>query len=173
MQRLGNDHFYLEDGKKGKLLCTSQKDLLFVFFYKGDGSCKSCKEMMPEFQQLAKYVPEIKYAVVNVDEQKDVIRKSLKSISPIKYVPYLIVFAQNKPFLRYDGGKTLNDMVAFLKDLLARIPKSALNSIGSTVSSKFESEVPVFAGGGIPYNVVCDKNSGICYLTFEDLKRTK
>ncbi len=172
MQRLVRDHFYLDDGKKGKLLCTTQKDLLFVFFYKGSG-CDSCKTMMPAFQQLSKYVPEVKYAIVNVDEQKDVIRQSLKTISPIKYVPYLIIFANSKPFLRYDGGKDLKDMVDFLKDLLQRIPKNVLSTLGSSASAKFESEVPVFAGGGIPYNVVCDKNSGVCYLTFDDLKKTK
>jgi len=173
MQRLTSDNFYVDDGKNGKLLCTTQKDLLFVFFYKGDGSCDACKAMMPSFQQLGKYVPEVKYAIINVDEQKDAIRKSLKTISPIKYVPYLILFVNNKPFLRYDGGKDLKDMINFLKDLLTRIPKNMLATLGSTASSKFDSEVPVFAGGGIPYNVVCDKNSGVCYLTFEDLKKTK
>jgi hypothetical protein len=61
-----------------------------------------------------------------------------------------------------------------LRELLANIPKEYLQKMNSgEQSTTFDSEVPVYPAGGIPYNVVCDKNSGVCYLSFNELMTKK
>jgi thiol-disulfide isomerase/thioredoxin len=174
IQHLTSNHFYIDTGKKGKVLCTTQKDIIFVFFHLNGDQCENCHKMMPAFKELQNKIPAIKYAAVNLSEYPDVAKKSLQTIAPITYVPYLIVYINSRPFLRYDGGQTVQDMTSFLNDLLNRIPKETKFINGSsTNNSKFDNEVPAFPGGGIPYNVVCDKNTGVCYLSFEDLKKSK
>ena len=222
---LTNNDFYVDNGKKGKVMCTTQKDILFAFFHLNDNECSNCTTMIPEFVNVAKRLPQIKYALVNLSKYPEIFKKTVDTIAPIKYVPYLIIFVNNRPFLRYDGGKSSSEMYNFIKELLENMPKylpqyqpsqqnppqqSQLQgnpyqqpqyqlqgqqyqqsqqypqqsqggqqdsqlSQGALVSSttKFNSEVPVYPAGGIPYNVVCDKNTGLCYLSFEELMKKK
>ncbi len=178
MRHLKTEDFYIDTGKKGKVLCTTQKDIIFVFFHLDGKQCENCEAMLPEFMKLPNLVPQVKYALVDLSKNPEIAKKTTQTIAPIKYVPYLIVFVNNRPFLRYDGGKSSTEMAQFLRELLANIPKDYLQRIASnnnTVSSgaKFESEVPVYPAGGIPYNVVCDKNTGVCYLSFDELMSKK
>ena len=235
---LTNNDFYVDNGKKGKVMCTTQKDILFAFFHLNDNECSNCTTMIPEFVTVAKRLPQIKYALVNLSKYPDIFKKTVDTIAPIKYVPYLIIFVNNRPFLRYDGGKSSSEMYEFIKELLENMPKylphyqpsqqqsqpqgnpyqqpppqqpppqqsqpqgnpyqqpqyqlqgqqyqqsqqypqhgqqQSQPSQGALVSSttKFNSEVPVYPAGGIPYNVVCDKNTGLCYLSFEELMKKK
>ena len=221
---LTNNDFYVDNGKKGKVMCTTQKDILFAFFHLNDNECSNCTTMIPEFVNVAKRLPQIKYALVNLSKYPEIFKKTVDTIAPIKYVPYLIIFVNNRPFLRYDGGKSASEMYEFIKELLENMPKylpqyqppqqnppqqsqpqgnpyqqpqyqlqgqqyqqsqqypqqgqpsqPSQPSQGALVSSttKFNSEVPVYPAGGIPYNVVCDKNTGLCYLSFEELMKKK
>ena len=223
---LTNNDFYVDNGKKGKVMCTTQKDILFAFFHLNDNECSNCTTMIPEFVNVAKRLPQIKYALVNLSKYPEIFKKTVDTIAPIKYVPYLIIFVNNRPFLRYDGGKSSSEMYEFIKELLENMPKylpqyqppqqqsqqqsqpqgnpyqqpqyqlqgqqyqqsqqypqqqsqggqqPSQPSQGALVSSttKFNSEVPVYPAGGIPYNVVCDKNTGLCYLSFEELMKKK
>ena len=220
---LTNNDFYVDNGKKGKVMCTTQKDILFAFFHLNDNECSNCTTMIPEFVNVAKRLPQIKYALVNLSKYPEIFKKTIDTIAPIKYVPYLIIFVNNRPFLRYDGGKSSSEMYDFIKELLENMPKylpqyqppttqqgnpyqqpqyqlqgqqyqqsqqypqqgqqqgqqqgkqQSQPSQEALVSStsKFNSDVPVYPAGGIPYNVVCDKNTGLCYLSFEELMKKK
>ena len=103
----------------------------------------------------------------------DIAKKSGVTMAPIKYVPYLILYVNGRPWLRWDNEKTLAAMVNFLKDIIPRIPKNLVENSSSNGANKGSAEEkPVFQGGGIPYNVVCDKSSGVCYLSFEDFRNS-
>jgi len=174
MKHLQTQDFYIDNGKKGKVLCCTQKDITFVFFHLDKEQCENCDAMIPEFMKLPHLVPQINYALVDLSKYPEIAKKTAVTIAPITYVPYLIVFVNNRPFLRYDGGKSSTEMAQFLRELLANIPKEYLQNMNSnSKSATFDSEVPVYPAGGIPYNVVCDKNSGVCYLSFNELMTKK
>ena len=111
MRYLKTQDFYIDNGKKGKVLCTTQKDIVFCFFHLDGNQCENCKEMVPEFLKLPNLVPQINYALVDLSKYPEIAKKTAVTIAPIKYVPYLIVFVNNRPFLRYDGGKTSTEII--------------------------------------------------------------
>lgn len=171
IKALKNNDFFVDTGKKGKVLCCTQnKGVMFVFFYLGDGQCQNCETMKPDFMSLVNEMPQIQYAMVDIGKNMEIASKSKQTVAPITYVPYLIVYVNGRPFLRYDGGKSKQEMKNFLKELLANIPKEVIQQ---SSAAKFDSEVPVYPSGGIPYNVVCDKNSGVCYLSFGEIVNKK
>jgi thiol-disulfide isomerase/thioredoxin len=170
---LTSNDFYIDDGTKGKVLCSTRKGIVFVMFHLNESACPNCHTVMPEFLALPKHIPSIQYATVNLSNYPDIAKKSGLTLAPIKYVPYLILYVNGRPWLRWDNEKTLAAMANFLKDILPRIPKNLVDNSSSSGPNKSSAEEkPVFQGGGIPYNVVCDKSSGVCYLSFEDFRNS-
>ena len=43
------------------------------------------------------------FGMINVNKNKNIIRLSKQTISQITFVPYIILFINGKPFMRYDG----------------------------------------------------------------------
>lgn len=184
MKRLTQNDFYVDNVQKRnpdpnapqqKVLRTSQKGIIFTFFHLDDEACDNCKLLKPEFMKLPNIIPQINYALVDLKAYPGIAKKTIGTVAPITYVPYLIVFVDGRPFLRYDGGKSSTEMAQFLRELLNNIPKDVLqrSTSESKNNTKFNEEVPIYPAGGIPYNVVCDKNSGVCYLSFDELMTKK
>jgi thiol-disulfide isomerase/thioredoxin len=182
IMHLESKHFYLDDSAKGgKVLCCTNKGILFVMFHLNASACPNCKTVAPEFDALSKSFNSslVQFASVNLSTFPDIAKKSGSTISPITYVPYFIIYVNGRPFLRWDGDKTARAMHTFLNDVLNKIPPNIKQELaqyaktsgnGSAFNTAAE-EKPVFPGGGVPYNVVCDKASGVCYLNFEEFKR--
>jgi hypothetical protein len=65
--------------------------------------------------------------------------------------------------MRYDGEMDTNEMMTFLTDAIKIIDqkKEFVKSSGAE-----EKVVPEYAGG-IPYNIVCNKNR--CYIKYNDV----
>lgn len=161
--------FYLAKGQTGKILLCNNRfkdDIFFVFFF--STKCTSCESGMDAFTQLfRKFPPEIKFGAININDYPTIISKSAQSCTPLEYVPYLILYFRGKPYLRYEGDMELDQMVNFLKDAVARIDKKK-DFIKST--AKEEMVVPEYAGG-VPYNIVCNKNR--CYIKYSDVYKAK
>lgn len=159
-----DEDFYLVKGQSGKvLLCNSKyKDgPFFLFFF--STKCANCDTGMEAFTRLVrKFPPHIKFGAININEFPTIISKSAQSCTPLEYVPYLVLYFKGKPFMRYDGEMDTNEMMTFLADAIKIIDqkKEFIKSSGT------EEKVPEYAGG-IPYNIVCNKNR--CYIKYNDV----
>jgi thiol-disulfide isomerase/thioredoxin len=185
---LNTSHFNVANGSTegSKVLSCTLPGLVFVFFYVDyvdptrQKKCDNCELLKPEFEQLSKKLEKsyFSFGAVNLNTHSEIAKKSMQTKIKINYVPYLILFVDGTPYLRYDGNASIQQMEYFLsiayKEVLQKGYKPTAPRSGSsaTAASK-EDETPVFKGGGIPYNILCDKNSGLCYLTFDDLKKQK
>jgi thiol-disulfide isomerase/thioredoxin len=161
--------FYLSKGQSGKVLLSNSKHkegIFFVFFF--STKCPNCDVGMEAFTRLIrKFPPEVKFGAININDYPTIIAKAAQSCTPLEYVPYLVLYFRGKPFLRYDGEMNTEDMTAFLTDSIKRIDQK--KEFVKT-NSKEEMVVPEYAGG-IPYNIVCNKNK--CYIKYNDVYNKK
>lgn len=158
---LDDNNFYLAKGQQGKiLLCSNLEGVSFVFFY--STNCPNCQPGIDVFRNLKDKFQQIKFCIVNINENPNIITKSNTSCTPIEYVPYLVLYFNGKPFLRYDGEIVQEELVTFLVEVMKRID----NKIKFSKSEKSEeSDIPEYAGG-VPFNIVCNKNK--CYVKYSN-----
>jgi thiol-disulfide isomerase/thioredoxin len=164
---LDSSNFGIGTGTKGKLLFNNVPGISIILIY--STNCGVCTTVIPIFKQLPQYVDKCKFGVINIDKNKDVIAKSLETTMPIKYVPQIIIFHNGKPFVKYTGEKKLEPMVSFFRDTILRVQQS----FNFSKQSEKKKETQIEEEFGRPYNVVCDADSDMCYLTDEELSNGK
>jgi len=162
--------FYLSKGQSGKiLLCNSKykSGIFFVFFF--STKCPNCDVGMEAFSSLIRKFPsEIKFGAININDYPTIIAKAAQSCTPLEYVPYLVLYFRGKPYLRYDGEMDINEMTSFLADAVKRIDEK---KEFIKASPKEEEVITPDYAGGIPYNIVCNKNK--CYIKYNDVYKQK
>jgi hypothetical protein len=163
---LETDDFYLSDGAKGKILCLSVQGICLVLFHANPERCLHCEEAIPEFKKVSRMFSGCKFGLANLNKFPEIIRMSKLTISPLEYVPYMILYVNGRPFLRYEGERTAQDLSEFLQEVMVRL-ESKKQFIESK-NYKVESEIPAYSIA-IPFNMVCDEDKGVCYLTYGEI----
>ena len=154
--------FHIAEGKKGQVLCNNLKDVSFVMFYSKE--CVYCNDVFPVFKRLSQQIPTCTFAVLNVSVNPEVVYASQKTISKIDSVPYLVVYVNGRPIVRYTGSKTYEEIGRFVVELLKRVQTK--KNFMDTRYEIVEDEIPRICGN-IPFNVVCSE--GMCYLTMKEM----
>jgi thioredoxin-like negative regulator of GroEL len=121
LQFLRSQDFYLDEGTKGKVMCNNTKGFCLVLFHADSSRCTHCEECIPEFKKLPYKMGGVKFALVNVNRERDVVQMSGVTISPITYVPYIVLYINGRPTFRYDGERTTEKMLEFLNDVISSL----------------------------------------------------
>jgi thioredoxin-like negative regulator of GroEL len=90
----------------------------------------------------------------------------MKTIAPIQFVPYIVLYVNGTPFMRYTGQKTEESIGQFVVEMLNRLGPQIQKSFGA----RFETdEILEYTKKDqpIPFNIICDKE--LCYLTTNEL----
>ena len=95
---LTKDDFHLEQGTNNTLLCHKINGFSLILFY--SIQCDYCKKLLPNFRRLPGMIGVCQFGLVNIAKNKSLINLSNKTVSPIEYVPFLILYANGKPFMR-------------------------------------------------------------------------
>ena len=154
--------FHIAEGKKGRVLCTNLKGVSFVMFYSKE--CVYCNELFPIFKRLSQQIPNCSFAALNISNEPGVVYASQKTIAKIDSVPYLVLYVQGRPFVRYTGSRKFEDVGNFIVEILKRV-----QSKKNFMDSKYEvveAELPRI-NGLIPFNISCEGEQ--CYVKFGDL----
>jgi thioredoxin-like negative regulator of GroEL len=109
---LTQDDFFVGKGSKGNLLCHSIKGVSLVFFY--STRCNYCQSFIPVYKSLPGNIKGCHFAMVNVSQNPDVVAMSKDTICEIKYVPYIVLYVNGKPYIRYDGPYEVKDVAEFV-----------------------------------------------------------
>lgn len=174
---LSSNDFYVDNGTNGYVLCCKEaKDISLVLFY--SNSCTHCNDFMPVFKQASIENPNCTFCLINVSNNVQVIEMSNLTIAPLKYVPYVIFYINQRPYVRYDGLTNLNQLNMFLQKLMSQIPVKqnfTRNAAGNQHSyrqnnaevNENNDDLPDDADTsvGVPYNLVCDNQR--CYLKMD------
>ena len=157
---LSSDDFVLSKGTKGTILCTSIPGFSLILFY--STQCPHCQHLIPIFKKLPGTIGGCQFGMVNVSTNKNCIRMSKDTIAPITYVPYVVLYVNGRPFMRYGGPAELPEIKRFVIDVAQKIE----------TKQKFSSEqVKEDPRGRIPQYTVghplCGEDD-VCYLEFKE-----
>lgn len=108
-----------QTAKGGTLVCHSIRGLSLILMYAT--KCEYCRNLIPIFKRLPGTIGGCQFGMVNIENERELVRMSIESVVPIGYVPLLILFVDGRPFIRYDGAHDENEIRNFLMDVTARL----------------------------------------------------
>ena len=100
---LTTEDFQIIRGKtNGKnILSHGIRDYSLILFY--STQCIYCQQLIPIFKRLPETIGGCQFGMINVSTNREIIRMAKNTVSPITYVPYLILYINGRPWMRYDG----------------------------------------------------------------------
>jgi len=105
-------NFYIA-GRQKKTLNINQNGIILVFF-KMD-NCPGCKSFTPLFYNLASQDRNIRYAVINLTQHRQVIQLSRSTVTSIQSVPLIILYNNGAPFAQFTGKKNIPSILKFIQ----------------------------------------------------------
>ena len=155
--------FGVDDAPKGKVLVNNQKGVMFCMFHADLDKCQFCADAWPEWKKLAIKMPGVKFGLCNLNQHRGVWEMSRQTFAPITAVPYILLYVNGRPLMRYDGEKRADVMMAFLNDVINRLNSTDKKGFFENKNVRMESDIPTFTNAP-QFNVVCDTEKGVCYL---------
>ena len=159
---LAIEDFKQTQGNKGAVMCTEISGFSLILFY--STQCTYCQEMIPIFRKLPGSLSGCQFGMINVSKNKDIVRLSKSTIAPITYVPYIILYYNGRPHMRYDGPAELNAIQDFIVEVANSIQSRQSFTTQENKKQTDEKTIPAYTVGipkpGGPDNV--------CYLEYDD-----
>ena len=127
--------------------------------------------MIPIFNRLPGSINGCQFAILNVSQNKSCVVLSQKTTTPIKYVPYIVLYIDGKPAISYKGPYSIEEIRNFIlnvsrdlqqKQQFVNKRQAPANEPGKTIPA---------CTIGIP--VSGDKNQLVCYLSMEEFMKKK
>jgi len=167
---LTSDEFHIANGAKGPILCNNIDGFSMILFY--SKRCEWCKDLIPIFKSLPGKIGGCRFGMINVNNNKKCIIQSRQTVDPITVVPYIVLYVNGKPYMKYTGPHNEKDIIDFIVEIASNINKK-----GATITQKEQQEkqdkqpkneqtckIPDFTIG-VPK---CDGPGGTCYISFEE-----
>lgn len=116
---LTSDDFHVANGTKGKILCHSIPNLSLILFY--STMCEHCQNLIPIFKRLPGTIGGCQFGMINVSTNKKCVQDSQETITPIEYVPYIILYINGRPFMRYNGPQDSGEIRRFVMEVAKKV----------------------------------------------------
>jgi thiol-disulfide isomerase/thioredoxin len=157
---LNSDDFNLIQAEQGNILYHDIKGFCLVLFY--SNTCGFCSKAIPIFKRLPSIVNGCQFAMINVLMNRGLVNMSQNSITPIRYVPLIILYINGRPYMRYDGNVgDENEIRSFILEISNRIQESGFTNFAK------EKSIPAYSIG----NPLIGEDT-VCYLEFDDAYAT-
>jgi thiol-disulfide isomerase/thioredoxin len=156
--------FSVQAGQKGDIVCNNIRGISLILMY--STKCQHCQRLIPIFKRLPGSIGGCQFGMINVSTETDIVLMSRNSISEIKYVPLIILYVNGKPFIRYDGPHTEQDIRQFLLEVTSKLQakeKFSNSDKSKGDSSKNSRSIPEYTVGFPLYGEDDD-----FYLEFND-----
>lgn len=154
---LTHEDFFLGKGAKGSIMCTDIRGFSLVLFY--STQCEYCQQLIPIFKRLPDIVSGCQFAMINISKNRQLINLARNTIAPLQYVPYVVLYIDGKPYMRYDGPHDENQIRQFILEVANQIQQKP----NFAPSSNGKKELPAYTIG----NPLCGDNE-VCYLEYDD-----
>lgn len=162
---LTSDDFSLQKGAKGNIMCHGIPGFSLILFY--STQCRHCQTLIPIFKKLPGTIGGCQFGMINVSSNKNCVKMSKDTIAPISYVPYIVLYIQGKPFMKYNGPHDGAELKRFVIEVANKIQNK----------QKFSPEIVKDDKRGIPeYSVgkpLLGCKDNVCYLEVEEAYKDK
>ena len=155
------DDFSIQPSNNGgTVLCHSIPGISLIVFY--STKCQFCQNLIPTFKKLPGTVGGCQFGMINATLHRKILQMCADTISPIKYVPLIILYVNGHPFIRYDGPHDENEIRKFLVEVTSKI--HARDKFSSDrVKESGGRDIPAYTVGHPLYGT-----SDVSYLEFEE-----
>ena len=106
------EDFHLKTDGENTILEHEVNGFTLVLFY--STHCTHCNKLVPIFKQLPGTITGCLFGMINVNKNLSVIKKSENTITPLTYVPYIILYYNGRPYMRYDGPSSIKEINTFV-----------------------------------------------------------
>lgn len=159
---LTSDDFQITKGTKGNIMCNNIPGFSLILFY--STQCEHCQSFIPVFKRLPSTVGGCQFGMINVSQNKNCVIMSRDTIAPIKVVPYILLFVNGRPYMRYQGPHAPQEIGRFIVEVAEKI-----NNQGQIAEK--DDNVAENPRGGIPAYTIGKPLYGpddkVCYLEFD------
>ena len=111
--------FFMAPGERSQLMCNRIQGMSLVMFYTTE--CAYCHNLLNVFKQLPRAVYGCQFGIVNLSVNKQIALASKNTATPITYVPYIILYIDGRPFLKYDGERDMQHLTQFIHEVSQNI----------------------------------------------------
>lgn len=162
---LSSDDFNITKGSKGNIMCNSIPGFSLILFY--STQCQHCQTLIPIFKRLPGTIGGCQFGMINVSTNKQCVRMSRDTVAPISYVPYVVLYIQGKPFMRYNGPHESEEIKRFIIEVANKVQSKQKFSDEKVKES--DSGIPEYCTG---HPIKGSRKQMVCYLTMEDYPTT-
>ena len=157
------EDFQLNRGTKGNIMCNSIQGFSLILFY--STQCSHCQSLIPIFKTLPGTVGGCQFGMINVSHNKSCILMSRESIAPIKVVPYIILYINGKPYMRYQGPQDAGEIARFIVEVSQKIQsKQSFTKEDKNIKQSKKGRIPAYTIG----TPLCGPDDKVCYLEFDN-----
>lgn len=151
---LTSDDFKVIKNDKGNMLCNEISGISLILFY--STQCVYCQKLIYPFKKLPGTIAGCQFGMINVSTNKKCVIMSNDTISPIEFVPTMILFTDGIPYMRYNGPHDVNEIRRFVMEIANKIRSKQKFTSENIKESK--KSIPVY------YGKDSLKNPEVCYL---------
>lgn len=123
---LSNEDFSLKKSENGVMLGHGIRGFSLVLFYATN--CIHCPRVIPLFKRLPSLVNGCQFAMVNVSSNRALVQKARETITPIAYVPLIILYVNGMPYIRYDGPSDEQEIKTFILEMANHIQETGFSA---------------------------------------------
>jgi hypothetical protein len=160
-----NDFSVISDNKTNNILINNINGFSLILFY--STQCTYCKTILPIFRRMPGTINGCQFGMINIGRNKDVIRMSQNTITPLTYVPYVILYYNKKPYMRYDGPHDINEIQNFVYEVANSI-KRQLDTNNVSEDSLVDEQSYIIPDYCIARPTKGGLKENICYINFSE-----
>lgn len=144
---LTDEDFFVGKGTKGPILCTNIPGFSLLLFY--SNKCPHCKALDPIFRSLPGTIQGCQFGMININTNFNCVRLSKSTISPITYVPSIILYVNGRPFMRFVSKTTATreDLTRFVLEVGQKLQNQHKFSAEDGVKEDPRGKIPEFTVG--------------------------
>lgn len=160
---LTGEDFTLQNTPKGKVLTNSLSGFSLIMFY--SMQCNHSKVFFPIFTQLPASIGGCLIGIVNVNKNKKLVQDSLTTITPITYVPYIVLYIKGQPYMKYQGPPTVEAITKFVFEVSKKVnARQKFSDDDKTIRKPRGSKIPEYTIGEPLYG-----DGKVTYLEFDEI----
>ena len=99
---------------------------------------------------------------MNVSRNNKLVELSKDTIAPLEYVPYIILYTNGKPFMRYEGSSDIESIKNFILDVQKNL-KHKEKFTTNKQKSILKKNIPAYTIG----KPISGNGNKRCYLDFD------
>ena len=158
---LTSQDFSIQKGAKGPILCTNIQGFSLILFY--STKCEHCQNLIPIFKTLGGAIGGCQFGMINVSHNRQAVMMSRETISPITVVPYMVLYINGRPYMRYNGPHDPKEIGRFIVEVSQKVQKKETFAKDDERIKTNAKKIPEYTIG-IPLS---GDDDNVCYLEFD------